>query len=493
MEERQHVVDQIPKEGRHSSFLARAKVLSRTNDSLSVFRFTRQAAEAEEAGGWTCLVNLYARGVGTKRSMQLASKGYLRAHRDGGTRGTGLLGMCRITGAGIEKDRDEGLKLLHHASCLEDETAMRNIAWLFRYGSKHGVAQSKKDADMWLKTEQKVKTKKHLQRMKRRESLPSLRKSRENIEEAGEQTFISPGSSSATLLSPPDFSAMPDGSADNNDAKNEVRYDDAIHKLQKKGEHMRSQPEERAQENLLAAKFEEASSSKMHTQVSSHGNNSQSISRPSLPKSLSRRQSMATLMNLLNSMVQTKSDGAISEAKRGHLKPSSDTISKGRERIIADLPVHAAFESAQHALQRKNIRKSPSLSLFGKDDSHAVASDPLLPRTIPRGPVTFQESNCSVKVSGAKHEREADIEAASQKIVPEFSETRKEMVDRIGGWDLFIYQCDVRYIGIPFGCAAFRAMWRAITICFSKQIGVDFEGKRVPVLAPFLLYFLRGT
>lgn len=53
-----HAVDQITTKGQNSSILARAKEILKINDSLSMFRLTRQPTEAKEAGGLNCLRNL---------------------------------------------------------------------------------------------------------------------------------------------------------------------------------------------------------------------------------------------------------------------------------------------------------------------------------------------------------------------------------------------------------------------------------------------------
>lgn len=105
-------------------------------DYTEAFKAATEAAEAGIGGAWTRRGKMYCTGQGCDRSFENAAECYSRAERYGDMKGTGLLGMCYVTGTGVAVDKEYGMELLHKAAGRGDYLALQNIQYLYTDG-KH--------------------------------------------------------------------------------------------------------------------------------------------------------------------------------------------------------------------------------------------------------------------------------------------------------------------------------------------------------------------
>jgi hypothetical protein len=450
------------------TLLARAAALGKAGDVDGAFQLTHQAALAGEPGAWTSLGNLHAKGAGTKRSKVDAAQCYKRARRAGDAKGAGLLAMCIITGTGVGQSQAEGMDILLDVARGGDYTAVRNCTWIYRYGEKYGVRRDDDAARRWMIAAQAMRATRPLA-LVRTGSLPALRTNPKYCSEGSDAGFqLTDASSSATLFaapeigtltaelpaSPPSAAPAPRGDAPaapsalggNRSSDGDVLGNDVQLPAAPPSMGARGKP---SSTSALSSMLSNASSLDSRTSSTSQGQR-RPPQRP--PPPLSRRQSMATLLNPLNSMVQP--------SKR---KPPS------QQRTAPAAPPPEDAREAEDASPA--LRAQISTATAGRPPPQST--DALLPKS-----------------TSAEHVPQGGERSAA--VIVNLGSPSYRAHVALSPTERIVVQCDVRHVGIPLGCVSFAAMWRAMALNFQENVSVDFEAGRVPLFAHSVEYAMCG-
>lgn len=117
-------------------------------DERAAFVWFRAAAERGDPRAWYELGQLLARGRYFEVNAVDAARCWKRAAQMGDNTGKSALGLCYIRGFGVKQDLDKGVEIVKQvADVHNDVTAMKNLAWIFRYGK--GVPKNLEEADYW--------------------------------------------------------------------------------------------------------------------------------------------------------------------------------------------------------------------------------------------------------------------------------------------------------------------------------------------------------
>lgn len=120
------------------------------NDERAAFVWFRAAAERGDPRAWYELGQLLARGRYFEVNAVDAARCWKRAAQMGDNTGKSALGLCYIRGFGVKQDLDKGVEIVKQvADVHNDVTAMKNLAWIFRYGK--GVPKDLGEAEYWDK------------------------------------------------------------------------------------------------------------------------------------------------------------------------------------------------------------------------------------------------------------------------------------------------------------------------------------------------------
>lgn len=133
--------------GHLSAMVAYATHLVPT-DERAAFVWFRAAAERGDPRAWYELGQLLARGRYFEVNAVDAARCWKRAAQMGDNTGKSALGLCYIRGFGVKQDLDKGVEIVKQvADVHNDVTAMKNLAWIFRYGK--GVPKNLQEAEYW--------------------------------------------------------------------------------------------------------------------------------------------------------------------------------------------------------------------------------------------------------------------------------------------------------------------------------------------------------
>lgn len=117
-------------------------------DERAAFVWFRAAAERGDPRAWYELGQLLARGRYFEVNAVDAARCWKRAAQMGDNTGKSALGLCYIRGFGVKQDLDKGVEIVKQvADVHNDVTAMKNLAWIFRYGK--GVPKNLQEAEYW--------------------------------------------------------------------------------------------------------------------------------------------------------------------------------------------------------------------------------------------------------------------------------------------------------------------------------------------------------
>lgn len=117
-------------------------------DERAAFVWFRAAAERGDPRAWYELGQLLARGRYFEVNAVDAARCWKRAAQMGDNTGKSALGLCYIRGFGVKQDLDKGVEIVKQvADVHNDVTAMKNLAWIFRYGK--GVPKNLEEAEYW--------------------------------------------------------------------------------------------------------------------------------------------------------------------------------------------------------------------------------------------------------------------------------------------------------------------------------------------------------
>lgn len=117
-------------------------------DERAAFVWFRAAAERGDPRAWYELGQLLARGRYFEVNAVDAARCWKRAAQMGDNTGKSALGLCYIRGFGVKQDLDKGVEIVKQvADVHNDVTAMKNLAWIFRYGK--GVPKNIQEAEYW--------------------------------------------------------------------------------------------------------------------------------------------------------------------------------------------------------------------------------------------------------------------------------------------------------------------------------------------------------
>lgn len=506
---------------REPTLLRRAKALASAGNLAGAFELTERAAFDGEEGAWTSYGNLFAKGVGCKKSKTDAVQCYRRASRCGDMKGTGLLAMCMLTGSGMKPEREEGLRILLEMAGRGELTAIRNCAWIFRYGEKFGVVRDDAAAKRWMKEEQSVRAARRSALKRAATSLPRLQRDTLNTSSAGNLGggpygagfHLLDNSSTSSFFAPPgaeDISGMNShrGSAQNVASSSspedlpapsqpplpierfrprsgpvEKREEElqspspqrkaltgnasSAHQLSRESDSERREEFEKSRrmansatslpvgppQSPLATSKATAASGQQRRLSSQQVN-----ALASKPSSLSRRQSMATLMNPLNSMKQP--------SKSEEPQPSLGE-GPGDSSVPHSMHIPNATEGNQQVLQCDADVQTP-----GK---------PSLPDRDPSLEISRQSS--------AESQATAVYGSANLPANPRGNST--SLRENLTYAERFVIQCDVRHVGIPLGCTAVTAMWRATALSYKASAGVDFAKGAFPYFDHIVEYGMQ--
>lgn len=508
---------------REPTLLRRAAVLGKAGDLSGAFELTERAAFEGEDGAWTSYGNLFAKGFGCTKSKTDAVQCYRRASRSGDKKGTGLLAMCMITGSGMKPEREEGLRILLDMASHGELTAIRNCAWIFRYGEKFGVARDDAAAKRWMKEEQTMRAERHASLRRAGASLPRLQRATsptsyiENLQRGpyGAGFHLIDNTSTSSLLAPPDAEVItgmdsrkvspqqshpssspievpaptqPPLSIERFRPKSVPKTGGAQKPRSFSPRHQSTagSPFSRQQLSSEATSerrvdFDEERKvgtfrepvpvvpSKSPLPISKSISNSERQKRLSSqrlktlatnPPPLSRRQSMATLMNPLNSMNQLpkaeKHQEEFTASQVALSVPTSVHLSNAPEQTQPSKQMHDDVRSpATHSLPSRE-RTS--------DESHLRHQEP-------QNTAVYGSATVVVDLGGSSVKQQNNLSYAER----------------------FVIQCDVRHVGIPLGCTAVTAMWRATALSFKASAGVDFAEGAVPYFDHFIEYAMQTT
>lgn len=133
--------------GHLSAMVAYATQLVPT-DERAAFVWFRAAAERGDPRAWYELGQLLARGRYFEVNAVDAARCWKRAAQMGDNTGKSALGLCYIRGFGVKQDLEKGVEIVRQvADVHNDVTAMKNLAWIFRYGK--GVPKDLQEAEYW--------------------------------------------------------------------------------------------------------------------------------------------------------------------------------------------------------------------------------------------------------------------------------------------------------------------------------------------------------
>lgn len=508
---------------REPTSLRRAKALASAGNLAGAFELTERAAFAGEEGAWTSYGNLFAKGVGCTKSKTDAAQCYRRASRCGDMKGTGLLAMCMLTGSGMKPEREEGLRILLDMAGRGELTAIRNCAWVFRYGEKFGVARDDAAAKRWMKEEHTVRAARRSALKRVGNSLPRLQRDTLNASSSGKLAGGSYGagfhlldnSSTSSLFAPlrpeemssadsqtraaqhvPSSSSPADvpapsqpplsierfrpRSAPKEASAQEVQspspqhgnltgHASSAHQLfresvsdgrehfanSRRMENAATSLSEGSLQSSPAASKESAASGKQRRLSSQQVN-----ALESKPSSLSRRQSMATLMNPLNSMNQ-------------QLRSQQPQLS---------LPEGAELSSVPPSMNNSNEPEERQQLFQGDDHVQTLGMQAELDRE------QLQE-----KSRQARAEQPGTAVYGSAPLPANRRGNSKATQQKLSYAERFVIQCDVRHVGIPLGCTAVTAMWRATALSYKASTGVDFPMGGFPYFEHVVEYGMQHT
>jgi Voltage-dependent anion channel len=503
------------------SLLTRAVALGEAGDLVGAFELTERAALEGEPGAWTSCGNLYAKGIGTRKSKTDAVQCYRRARRAGDVKGTGLLAMCMITGAGMPPEREEGLRILLEMAIRGDFTAIRNCVWIYRYGEKFGVPRDDEVAKRWLHEAQLQRAERHAATLRRAGSVPKLHSARQSTSQDvarpgpyGAGFHLTDSTSSSTLFAPPDADTLAQSSYSTPRISGSAPIEVPVHALLplRTGQpHARSVPNASADLTEAATfalrqaspRSPAASHLPRRTENSQEGqgeiarlasstispqspptpvgatdaaspgqrpSSSQQLQRrsssqqlkPPLPPAMARRQSMATLLDPLNSMKQNSQANICQDTQ---YTSSPARLSDARNLSEQALPPRQA--ATPRWAESMGVFPSQSNLPLGLAELHVSQ-----PTSVPTPPDTAVYGATTVVV---------DLAGSSSQ-----SDNSLSYVER------FVIQCDVRHVGIPLGCTAFTGMWRAMALSFKSSAGVTFVEGQVPYLSHFVEYAMQS-
>lgn len=457
--------------------LARVAALSKAGDVEGAFRTATRAAAAGERGAWTTLGNMHAKGLGTPQNKDEAYACYTKAYESGDARGAGLLAMCLITGSGTGSNLDEGLQLLIATARNGDLTAMRNCSWVYKYGEKYGIPKDEEAAKEWLIAAQAAHSRKK-STGRRNTSLP-----------------IAMPEDNPSLYS---HGSTMDMQYDEN-YSNSLRFPGRMHGM---NPGFASQPQmmRAASGPVMPPHTSQPPLSRTSTGPILHQAYSQPQFMPSGP-----RHSMPP-----GHVGGTEADAGNQPQQMGiqqSVKPSSTPVLNTG---VGQIPVHArrpplsppnaGRPSAAPGIQSGMVSRPTMAELGGTYGSTAAVYSSPLPRPVfgapgglgeppqPSDPLIMVPIDDSLsdgeqanktREEGVAGEEAADGGAAAYDVESQLSPFRK-----------FLIQCDVRHVGIPLGCTAFTAMWRAISLTYAAAHGVDFAANQPPYFTHIVVYFM---
>ena len=118
------------------------------SDERAAFVWFRAAAERGDPRAWAELGQLLARGRYFEVNAIDAARCWKRAAQMGDNAGKSALGLCYIRGFGVKQDPEKGVEIIRQvADVHNDITAMKNLAWTYRYGK--GVPKDLEEAEYW--------------------------------------------------------------------------------------------------------------------------------------------------------------------------------------------------------------------------------------------------------------------------------------------------------------------------------------------------------